>query len=342
MRRIPVVLSLFLVLALGAALPSVSAPKPRPTPAPTAAPTAPPAVQSLPIIVVYPFGASSDIPAGDGGKAADLFVQVMNNDGGLDAIGAPASVKKDDYLSYARKVDADYYVTGYMTPLGNGVSLVEQVVSTRSGTMIFGQTSQIDSFADASSQAITIHDGIIAQENAFKQQYQQAQATATATPLPNNQANLGKGLAGLAGLFRHNKSQDKQLAVAVTKPSKGVIVAHVSGAIPEKNLSSATSDLTAALDRFYHTSATTVSGSNVSAQANGICGSNRNNSIAAGTLSAKSYRRGFATHTDWTFVLDVYTCWGAKLSEESATAPSLKDAVDRAVDAYAKTHPENA
>lgn len=342
MRRIPVVLSLFLVLALAAAVPSLSAPKPHPAPTPSAAPTTAPAVQSLPIIVVYPFGASSDIPAGDGGKASDLFVQVMNNDGGLDAIGAPATVRKDDYLSYARKVDADYYVTGYMTPLGNGVSLVEQVVSTRSGTMIFGQTAQIDSFADASSQAIAIHDGIVAQENAFKQQYQEAQATATATPLPNNQANLGKGLAGLAGLFRHNRGGNKKLAVAVTKPNKGVIVAHVTGAIPEKNLASATSALTSALDRFYHTTSTPVSGQQVSAQANNICGRNRDNSIATGTLSAKSYRRGFALHTDWTFVLDVYTCWGAKLSEQSATATSLKDAVDGAVEAYAKAHPQNA
>jgi hypothetical protein len=31
-----------------------------------------------------------------------------------------------------------------------GVSLVEQVVSTRSGTMVFGQTAQIQSFEDAS------------------------------------------------------------------------------------------------------------------------------------------------------------------------------------------------
>lgn len=338
MRRLPLVLSCSLAIALAAAAPSLSAPKPRPTPAPTTVPV----VHTLPIIVVYPFGASSDIPATEGAKAADLFVQVMNNDGGLDAIGAPSSIKKDDYLSYARKVDADYYVTGYMTPLGNGVSLVEQVVSTQSGTMIFGQTAQIDSFADASSQAITIHDGIIAQENAFKQQYKEAQATATATPLPNNQANLGKGLAGLAGLFKRNKSDNTKAVVAVTKPSKGVIVAHVSGSVPEKNLSAATSALSAALNRYYNTSSTNVSGQYVSRQADTICGRDRNNSIATGTLSAKSYRRGLSSHTDWTFVLDVYTCWGAKLSEESATAGSLKDAVDHAVDAYAKTHPENA
>lgn len=335
MRRIPAVFLLCLGIALAGAAP------PRPTPKPAVTP-APAQVTSLPIIVVFPFGTSADIPAANGQKAANLFVQVMNSAGGIDAIGAPATIKAANYLGYARTINADYYVTGYMTPLGEGVSLVEQVVSTRSGTMVFGQTAQIDSFEDASAQAISIHDGIMTEENAFKKQYQEAQATATATPMANNQANLSKGFSDIAGLFHRKGKTASNTAVAVTKPDKGVLVAHVNGSVPQNNLSSATSALYSALNGFYNARMTNASGMDLSKQADGICGTDRNNTIATGTLSAKSTRHGLGVRTEWTFNLDVYTCWGAKLAEHTATAGSLKDAVSSAVAAYAKAHPENA
>lgn len=291
-------------------------------------------------MVVFPFGASSDIAPGNGAKAADLFVQVMNSAGGIDTIGAPTTVARPDYLTYAKSVNADYYVSGYMTPLGNGVSLVEQVVSTRSGTMLTGQTAQIQSFEDASSQAISIHDAIIAQIRGLQQEYAAAQATAAPTAMPSGQANIGKGLADIAGLFHHGKSKSAP-TVAITKPAKGVLVAHVNGSVPAGNLSSATSELYSALNTYYNARMTNSPGLNLTKTADSLCGSNRNNTIATGMLSAKSERHGFGTRTNWTFTLDVYTCWGAKLATQSATAGSLKDAVTDAVTSYAKAYPEN-
>lgn len=339
MRRIPAVFLLCLGIALAGAAPSRPTSKPAPTPTPA---TAPEQVTSLPIIVVFPFGTSSDIPAANGEKAANLFVQVMNSAGGLDAIGAPATVKHENYLGYARTVNADYYVTGYMTPLGEGVSLVEQVVSTRSGTMIFGQTAQINSFEDASSQAITVHDGIVAQEQAFKAQYQSAQATATPAPAATGQANFTKGLSDIAGLFKRKGKSAPTKTVAVQKPDKGVLVAHVNGTVPQTNLTSATTELYSALNGFYNARMTNASGQNLTRQADTICGSDRNNTIATGTLSAITTHHGLGTRTQWTFNLDIYTCWGAKLAEHSATAGSLKDAVASAVAEYAQAHPQNS
>lgn len=295
---------------------------------------------SLPIVVVFPFGTSTDIAAANGEKAANLFVEQMNTAGGIDTIGAPITIKPTDYLTYAKSVNADYYVTGYMTPVGAGVSLVEQVVYVRSGTMQFGQTAQIQSFADASAQAIAIHDAIVAREQNEKAQYQAAQATATSTPMPKNEANIGKGIAGLAGLFKH-KGATAPSTVAVVKPDKGILVAHVNGSVPANNLSAATSALYSALDQHYNARMTNSSGSNLTKEADAICGSDRNNTIATGTLSATSSRRMLATRTQWTFKLDVYTCWGAKLATQSATADSLNQAITDAVSAYAKGHPAN-
>lgn len=332
MRRLPAIVFVCAAVALlGAARPT---PTPSPTPAPTAAPQ-----QALPLVVVFPFDISSDLKAGTGTSAAQVFAQQMNNDGGIDAITGPTSVKRADYAKYAASVSALYYVAGYMTPLGNGVSLVEQVVATRSGTIVFGQTAQIESIEDASAQAAYIHDGILAREKQLADAYTQAQAQATPTPEGGHQADLGKGLAGIRGLFKHKAGATP--APAVVKPSKGVLVAHVDGSLPASDLTKATSALYSALSERYNAKLTPASGSNLAKTADALCGTDRNNTIATGTASATLQHRTFGSHAQYTFVLQVYTCFGAKLAEGSGTADSLAAAVQKAVAAYASAHPQN-
>jgi TolB-like protein len=339
-RRIAAVILLCLGITVAGA---VARPAPKSTPTPSPAPAATLQPTSLPIVVVFPFGVSTDMSADNGQKAANLFVQVMNSAGGIDTIDAPATVTRDDYLKYAQRVNADYYVSGYMTPLGTGVSLVEQVVSTRSGAMLFGQTAQIQSFEDASAQAIAIHDGIMNQIRGMQQQYQEAQASSTPTPLPSGQANIGRGLEDIAGLFHRAKGKTRKTTVAAVKPPKGILVARVNGSVPSGNLSSATSELYSALNSYYNVRMTNSPGINLSNTADSLCGSARNNTIATGLLSAKTERHGLVgIHTNWTFTLDVYTCWGAKLDTETATAGSPKDAIGNAVTSYAASHPQNS
>ncbi|MFN2450081.1 MAG: hypothetical protein ABR508_09915 [Candidatus Baltobacteraceae bacterium] len=332
MRRVPVLLLLFASLALV----GVARPTPSPSPTPAAAPAPP---RALPLVIVYPFDTSTDIKSGTGQSAAQVFMQQMNADGGLDTIEGPANVKRPDYLTHARSVNAAYYVAGYMTPLGNGVSLVEQVVSTRSGTIVFGQTAQIESIQDATAQATMLHDGITARERELSDAYTQTQAQATSTPAAGNQANIGKGLAGIAGLFHRNKSATP--APAIVKPAKGVFVVHVGGSLPSADLSRASDALYAAMNERYNVRKSAASPANLSKSADGICGTDRNNTIASGTASAQVRHHGFGARAQYTFVLDVYTCFGAKLAEETATADSLAPAVRKAVQAYATDYPGN-
>lgn len=316
-----------------------AAARPTPTPSPSPTPAAAPQ-QALPLVVVFPFDISSDLKAGTGASAAQVFAQQMNNDGGIDAITGPSTIKRADYAKYAASVNALYYVAGYMTPLGNGVSLVEQVVATRSGTIVFGQTAQIESIEDASAQAAYIHDGILAREKQLADAYTAAQAQATPTPEAGNQADLGKGLAGIKGLFKHNRSAATP-APAIHKPSKGVLVAHVEGSLPSGDLTKATSELYSALNQRYNAKMTSASGSNLAKTADALCGTDRNNTIATGTASAAMQHRTFGSHAQYTFVLQIYTCFGAKLAEGTGVADSLPEAVQKAVAAYASEHPQN-
>jgi hypothetical protein len=226
-----------------------------------------------------------------------------------------------------------------MTPLGNGVSLVEQVVSTRSGTIVYGQTAEIESFQDATAQATMIHDGIVSREKSISDAYQSAQAQATSTPMPSNQANIGEGIKGLAGLFKHRAKETP--APASAKPSKGILVVRVGGALPSSDLTKATNELYSALGSHYNTRLTGAAPQNLAKEADGICGSDRNNTIATGTASAKMVRKGFGSRPQYTFLLDVYTCFGAKLASSSGTGDSIASAIRSAVADYVTNHPTN-
>ncbi len=335
MGRVFAVVLLGLSFALiGAARPP--APKPTATPSPTPAPTAQP---KLPLVIVYPFDFSSDLHADTGTKAAQLFVAEMNAAGGVDALQAPTTIKRANFLSYAKTLNASYYVSGYMTPLGGGVSLVEQVVDTSTGTIILGATAQIQSFEDAASQAVQLRDGIVQREQSKAQAFDQSSAQATPAPLPSNQANIS---AGIAGLFKHRAKQTPDPhPTAVVKPSKGIFVIRVSGGSNAAELNAANGALYAALNQRYDAHMTNASG-DASKQANAICGSERNNTVAGGVLSSRSVRRGLFGHTQYTFVFDVYTCFGAKLAETSADGDSVASAVNAAVASYAADHPQNS
>ncbi|HEV3153277.1 MAG TPA: hypothetical protein VGZ02_05700 [Candidatus Baltobacteraceae bacterium] len=315
------------------------APKPTPSPAPAATPTPAPK-PAIPTIVVFPFQTSTDLKPDTGTRAAQLFAQQMNGAGGIDAISAASTIARSDYLNYARKLQADYYLMGYMTPLGAGVSLVEQLVSTGSGTIVYGTTAQIDSFDDASAQAIQIHGAVLSMEQSEADRYNSAQAESTTTPAPANQANLSKGFADIAGLFKHKAATPKP--AATTKPSKGVLVVRAGGSVPASDLTRATTVLYSGLSSHFNAKMSSVAATDLTRQADSICGTSRDNTIATGNLSAISSRHGLGTRTQWTFRLDVYTCFGAKLASTPGTGDTLDDAVRSAVDAYATAHPENS
>src|SRR5947209_16837435 len=107
-----------------------------PTPAPTPAVTPTPA---LPVLIIYPFQVNGDADKTSGAKLAALFAGQMQTAGGLaiKPLATTVGIARADYLTNAIKSGADYYVSGYLTPLGDEVALVEQVVSTSSGAIVW-------------------------------------------------------------------------------------------------------------------------------------------------------------------------------------------------------------
>ncbi|MGH7660129.1 MAG: hypothetical protein ACRENA_04330 [Vulcanimicrobiaceae bacterium] len=104
-----------------------------------------------PRVVVFPFTVNGDAQQDAGDRLAVIFAQQMS-DAGVHVVAPVPGTQRAEFLNAARKLDCDYYITGFITPLGAEVTLVEQVVSTTSGTVIASNSAQLLTYADANGQ----------------------------------------------------------------------------------------------------------------------------------------------------------------------------------------------
>jgi hypothetical protein len=114
-----------------------------------------------PVVVIYPLTVTGATAADAGDNIALLLSSRIISLGGITVKPPPPGTVRALYLDAADKAGADYYVTGYLTPLGDEVSLIVQVVSTHSSTVIFSNTSMIRTYSDAAEQAEVLHDAIL-------------------------------------------------------------------------------------------------------------------------------------------------------------------------------------
>jgi TolB-like protein len=152
-----------------------------------------------PSVIVYPFvptGSSVDREAGS--RLATILAQQMANTGKVKVIPPPPGTDRANYLKAALANDADYYVTGYITPLGDAVAIVEQVVSTSTGIVVFSQTAQLRTYSDAANQGSDLGVLIAGHANRNLAAIGTAPPQSTPTPAPSQgpQADLGKLLKG--------------------------------------------------------------------------------------------------------------------------------------------------
>lgn len=313
-------------------------PAPKPTSAPTATPKPAPTAAADPTVVVYPFTVSGDLPADAGAKLGLIIGQQMIAQGGIIVKPAPV-VARREYESGATSLGADYYISGYITPVGDNISMVEQVVSTSSGgVIVFSKTAEIQSYNDAATQAITLHDAVLTHAGRLDAQYGQ-QAAPAATPTPNNTTGTSTNLGNLANIFkRRGKSATETPA---PKPERSMIVVRVTGTAPQADRASASTQLLEALQQRYAATLSAVSTQNVRGDIKSVCGAQSTPSVGSGILSLDRVRQGFKTVTQDTFTLRVYNCDGSMIYQTATRGDSLRVTVEAAVSKYIESHPEN-
>ena len=131
------------------------APTPNPiiTPAPqvmTPAPL-PPSVDRQPVVIVYPFDVQTGADPKLGIALAQIFGQEMASAGGIQVLAVPKGITRANFFSNAQSEGAQFYISGYVTQVGDTASVVEQVVSVDSGVVLFSQTAQVNTVADVAS-----------------------------------------------------------------------------------------------------------------------------------------------------------------------------------------------
>jgi hypothetical protein len=311
-------------------------PSPQPSPPPSPPPSS---LETQPVVLIYTFDVQTGADPRIGTAIAQILGQEMVAAGGITVLPVPVGVKRPNFLDNARAAKADFYISGYVTPVGDSAAVVEQVVSVESEVILFSQTAQVSSVADVASQSLLARSQILA----FVGRETQKVGTQTAnTPAPASSNGAQVPISGISNIvdsvFKH-KGGARPSPTPVVKPSRGVIIAPVTAAgyVAPAELGNALRELYLALDRRFVTQMTGVT-SPPAQSADAICGPNRNNTIAAGTLAETPASHN---HVTVTFDLLVYTCFGAPLEREVGKGTSLKAAVDAAVTAYAVAHPQN-
>ena len=99
-------------------------------------------------LVVYPFAVNGAAPADLGSQLADRIAAEIAALGGVQVVHGPASAKPADYRSAARAAGADVYFSGSIVPVFNSYSAIENLVSTRSGTVLWSVTIHFRTLAD--------------------------------------------------------------------------------------------------------------------------------------------------------------------------------------------------
>jgi hypothetical protein len=310
--------------------------KPRPTagPSPTPSPSPTPTPVFAPKVVIYPFETTGGLQRNSGAAIAYIFARAIIISGGVTVLPAPRKIVRADYGTQAQKLGADYYISGYLTPLGDGASMVEQIVGVQNGIIIYSNTAQLVTVADAASQALSARQIVLAHSGRVDHAYQAKSGTSTA----GASVHIG-GLGSLFNIFHHKRGSTTQaIATPVTKPQRVALVERIDGQVDGGSLASGTQALVAALDRHFHTTLSDLNVRDSATAANSVCGSNRNATVISGALSKQ--HRGFGSAS--VFTLHVYTCYGATLYQTTQSAGSIRQAVESAVDAYAAAHPQNS
>ncbi len=311
-----------------------------PPPVPTPGPTPASGIQQLPIVVIYPFDVQTGADPRIGSAIAQILAQEMVAAGGINVPPVPQGIKRADFLQNAQTAHADFYISGYVTPVGDSAAVVEQVVSVESGVILFSQTAQVSSVADVASQSLLARSQILTFLGRGTQSVE-TQPSNTPAPTSTNGAQVPiRGLSSIVNaVFKHKGPTHTPAPGPVVKPSRGVIVAPVTASAPvvAGDLTNAERELYFALSGHFNVQMTAVE-SSVPQSADSICGANRNNTIATGTLQEAAAHHG----KEYTFDLVIYTCFGAPLDRQTGKGSSIKTAVDAAAAAYVLAHPDNS
>jgi TolB-like protein len=338
---VPVRRPLAVLVLFACALLFAATPKPLPTPGTLRTPTPGPSLPgtAAPVVLIYPFDAPSDMDPRYGAAIAQIYGQVMTQTGGLTVLAIPTGIKREDFQKFAHVEHADYYVSGYIQPIGNGAAIVAQVVDVASDISVSSTTAQVTGVEDVASQALNARTVILEASGVSRPELNAGPAT---SPTPENSNGSSVPISHvLTDLFKGKKGKaTPQPTPTPLKPLRGMLVVRITGNVPPNVISAGTDDLYRSLNAHYNAKMSSITSSDLTKAADSVCGTQRNNTIASGVLTV-SHVGGFRPHDTYAYTLNVYACFGAVLYTDTESNDNFANAIKAAVEKYNTDHPDN-
>jgi hypothetical protein len=291
-------------------------------------------LSNKPVVMVFPFipnGSSIDREALS--SLAVLMAQQMANTGKVSVVPPPPGTERSAYLEAARKGGADYYVSGFISALGEGASLVEQVVSTGTGIVVFSHSAQISTVSDAAAQGVDLADSLNAYANRAFANVGTPPPAPAPSPTGGNEANLN----GLAKLFHKRGGEGAPAGASTARPASTAIVASTATQrAGEYTVLPIGGDAAASLRGAAAQQLAERAHALRAESASAACTAHPDTKLISGTLATQS--ASFGT-TRATFALKVAVCggvtlWNQSVSERGKPEPATQKAVDDALATY--------
>jgi hypothetical protein len=122
------------------------------------------AAPAAPVVVIYPLTMTGIGDPGAGERIASLIGLDLQATGSVETRKPSPGIEREAYLDTARKLGADYYVSGFVTVISGQLSVVEQLVSTRNNTTVWSNNARLASYDDAKAQGDLVRAAVIGHE----------------------------------------------------------------------------------------------------------------------------------------------------------------------------------
>ena len=289
---------------------------------------APSGFATIPTVIVYPLAASSaTLDREASARIATILATQIALGNRVKVIPPKTDVDRSTYLADARANGANYYVTGFITPLGSGASVVEQVVSTTSGALVFSVSNYIASYGEVQSQGDQLREGILERAD-----HGVAAMAALPPPAATPEPEPSKGTdVNVSGIFGKKK---KNAVYGLILPADARVAVLAVGGTADADARAAAGQALAAA--FAHAGRTPVMATSY-APSSDVCTTNKVAVQIASWLDTASPAKGGATAG---LRMIAFDCNGAADFDHTAThkAANVADATtgvaDDAVAAY--------
>jgi TolB-like protein len=169
------------------------------------------------VVVVYPLTTDSSTDPHVGEQIASLIGTDLQTANSV-AIRQPSTdVSRQDYLETARRLGADYYLSGFVTKISGQLSVVEQLVNTVNNTTVWSNDARLLTVDDARAQGELVRSAILGHAGRALAAFDPAVKPASKQPAPVSTPStvaIASGTPSFAVLLMGGTASERNRAYA--------------------------------------------------------------------------------------------------------------------------------